>query len=143
MQTFLPYADFIKSAACLDYRRLGKQRSEVLMILNCLLKKETRWKNHPAVLMWKGYEQALILYGVAICMEWSVARGYKDTCITKIVAFSKPELYTAYPEWFGLTKFHESHQSNLLRKDKKYYSKFFKDVPDNLPYFWPARKGDI
>lgn len=26
MQTFLPYPDFKKSAQCLDYRRLGKQR---------------------------------------------------------------------------------------------------------------------
>jgi hypothetical protein len=27
MQTFLPYPSFVKSAKCLDYRRLGKQRA--------------------------------------------------------------------------------------------------------------------
>ena len=27
INTFLPYADFKQTAECLDYRRLGKQRS--------------------------------------------------------------------------------------------------------------------
>ena len=38
MQTFLPYPDFAKSAACLDNRRLGKQRVECLQILKTLSK---------------------------------------------------------------------------------------------------------
>lgn len=58
MMTFLPHEDFEKSAQSLDYRRLGKQRVEAMQIYNCLLK-PTRWKNHPAVLMWSGYEDAL------------------------------------------------------------------------------------
>lgn len=36
MQTFLPFADFSKSAACLDDKRLGKQRVECLQILKAL-----------------------------------------------------------------------------------------------------------
>ena len=58
MQTFLPYTDFIKSAKCLDYKRLGKQRVEAKQILNILLGETTKagWTNHPAVLMWSGYE---------------------------------------------------------------------------------------
>ena len=36
MQTFLPYPDFKKSASCLDYKRLGKQRVEGLQILNAI-----------------------------------------------------------------------------------------------------------
>ena len=64
MQTFLPYADFVKTAKCLDYRRLGKQRVEAFQILNILEGKTTKagWKHHPAVLMWKGYENALKKY---------------------------------------------------------------------------------
>ena len=34
MQTFLPYADFAQSAKVLDMKRLGKQRVEVLQLLN-------------------------------------------------------------------------------------------------------------
>ena len=54
----LPYTDFIKSAKCLDYKRLGKQRVEAKQILNILLGETTKtgWRNHPSVLMWYGYE---------------------------------------------------------------------------------------
>ena len=34
MQTFLPYPDFHESAKVLDMKRLGKQRVEVLQLLN-------------------------------------------------------------------------------------------------------------
>ena len=36
MQTFLPYEDFTKTAQCLDYKRLGKQRVEAYQILRIL-----------------------------------------------------------------------------------------------------------
>lgn len=55
MQTFLPYPDFERSAAALDYRRLGKQRIEAYQILQTLQNPEQRsWRNHPAVRMWRG-----------------------------------------------------------------------------------------
>jgi len=38
MNTFLPYPDFVKSAQCLDYRRLGKQRVEAWQIYLALTK---------------------------------------------------------------------------------------------------------
>ena len=76
MQTFLPYADFVKTAKCLDYRRLGKQRVEAFQILNILEGKTTKagWKHHPAVLMWEGYENALKKYFNDISSEWK-SRG--------------------------------------------------------------------
>ena len=43
------------------------------------------WRHHPAVLMWKGYEEALVAYGRAVCVEWC-RRGKADTCHDKIVA---------------------------------------------------------
>ena len=30
MQTFLPYSDFRDSVACLDYKRLGKQKLDLV-----------------------------------------------------------------------------------------------------------------
>ena len=36
MQTFLPYADYTRTAKCLDRQRLGKQRVECKQILNAL-----------------------------------------------------------------------------------------------------------
>jgi len=82
MQTFLPIASFNDSATSLDYRRLGKQRVEAYQILNTL-RKPNRWRNHPAVKMWKGYEVALIAYGCLVCLAWKDL-GYKDTCLQKI-----------------------------------------------------------
>lgn len=62
MQTFLPYPDFEQSAKCLDMRRLGKQRVEVLQLLTAMttgpekkvklgnseIVRVTPWYNHPA-----------------------------------------------------------------------------------------------
>lgn len=140
MQTFLPYADFDKSAKCLDYRRLGKQRVEAKQLLMILLgeNKGKGWSNHPAHKMWEGYAQALALYGYAICVEWR-RRGYKDTLLEYFLNHIDPNVSeTLYPPWLGNRKFHKSHKSNLLRKDKEFYSKYKWNVPDNLDYVWPV-----
>lgn len=115
MQTFLPYSDFFKTAQVLDRQRLGKQRVECLQILKCLLEEENRWKNHPAVKMWKKYENCLVLYGIIICREWK-SRGYKDTCYEKIKQFYNLEKSLKFPLFIGNEEFHKSHQSNLIRK---------------------------
>jgi hypothetical protein len=136
MQTFLPYKDFKKSAECLDYKRLGKQRCEAWQILQCLLGEGSlSWKNHPAVKMWKGHEVFLCIYGMAVCCEW-INRGYKDTMLKRFENELKKLELCPYPEWINLS-FCKRHQSNLLRKNPKYYSKFKWDVPDNLEYIWP------
>lgn len=132
MQTFLPYPCFFKTAECLDYRRLGKQRIEAYQTLKVLNKETTSWQNHPAVKMWMGYQSCLSLYGVVICREW-IKRGYKDNLLSKITPYYNSNII--YPKWLGNEQFHKSHQSNLLRKNPEYYSKFF-TVPDDLPYNW-------
>ena len=143
MQTFLPYADFHKSAKVLDSKRLGKQRVETWQIYQSLTQPDYGWKHHPIVKMWKGYEHALLFYGMAICQEW-IRRGYKDTMFQRFEdeAFKwEKENFWIYrwiekPKWLGNKEFHRSHMSNLLRKDLKYYRKYWKKVPDNLPYKW-------
>jgi hypothetical protein len=76
MQTFLPYPDFRSTAHVLDWRRLCKQRSEGKTILNTLLN-DGGWRHHPAVKMWRGFEDALRLYTNVIITEW-VDRGYRN-----------------------------------------------------------------
>lgn len=143
MQTFLPYPDFIATAKCLDYRRLGKQRVEARQIYLALTQENYGWKNHPMVKFWKGYEDALLLYGLIICGEWKT-RGYKDTMyeqffkyLVENFSFSKKHWQPIkYPLLIGNEKFHDTHKSNLLRKNKEYYSQFNWNVPDNLNYIW-------
>lgn len=136
MQTFLPVASFEGSARSLDRQRLGKQRVECLQILNALTGQSKGWVSHPAVRMWRGYERALIRYGVAVCDEW-VKRGYRDSCRAKILAFESQFRDQPYimPPWFGDFAFHRSHQSNLRRKNPDHYGY---PVRDDLPYVWPV-----
>ena len=138
MQTFLPYADFQKTAECLDFRRLGKQRVEAKQILNCLLdnseKSSKGWSNHPAVKMWSGYEEALKLYHNTMISEW-IHRGYKNN----MPMFEIDESNVEYPPWFGVERFHESHQSNLMRKNYFHYLEFFGEMRDDLNYVWPTK----
>lgn len=135
MQTFLPLENFEQSAMVLDYKRLGRQRLECKQILNALYK-GGGWSNHPAVLMWKGYEYALTMYMNAIIIEW-IKRGYKNN----MLMCSVNEKKVIFPPWLGDERFHASHRSNLLRKDPKYYGQFEWKEPDDLPYFWPTKEG--
>lgn len=153
MQTFVPYPDMQRSAEVLDDKRLGKQRVEALQIIRALTYETYGWKHHPAVLMWRGYEEALGAYAKAICDEWT-KRGYADTCATTIGA----DLTTAgitpvrterqlgkadkLPPWWGDDAVHASHRRALLRKDPDHYRQHFEDdaLKENDDYVWPVRK---
>lgn len=43
------------------------------------------------------------------------------------------------PLWFGDPVFHESHQSNLIRKNATYYKLQFPNAREGLDYIWPIR----
>jgi hypothetical protein len=102
--------------------------------------------------MWRGHEEALAAYGVAICRAWC-GRGFNDTCDAKIRAEvaglgieevrSQAELAAAgeLPPWLGDEALHLSHRSSLVRKDADHYRAVFGDgVPDDLDYVWPVSK---
>lgn len=134
MQTFLPLPDMVASLSILDNKRLNKQRSEARGILNSIYS-ENGWWNHPAVQMWVGYEDALVVYGNLAISIWA-SRGYENNMPMETVK-GKIEL----PPWFGDDRFHSSHRSNLLRKVPVYYGKFGWTEPPDLPYFWPTKEG--
>lgn len=144
MQTFLPYFDFKQSAECLDWRRLGKQRVEAFQIIKTINRKISKdykgetfpWCNHPAVLMWVGFVAALKLYYNSVVKEW-MRRGCQNNM--KLYSVNMSEL--VMPNWLGDENFHNSHKSNLLRKDPAWYRVYNWNVPNNLPYIWPVRKG--
>jgi len=147
MNTFLPYKSFIKSAQCLDYKRLGKQRVEAWQIYLALTQENYGWKNHPIVKIWKGYELALLCYGFTISLEWK-NRGYKDKMLNIFaeeidLLLNKKGFINNYPKWLGNKKFHSAMRSNLLRKDKKFYSQFGWKEKNNLPYYWIKDKNAI
>jgi hypothetical protein len=139
MQTFLPYESYKTSAACLDNRRLGKQRVEVWQIYRALAGITKGWRNHPAAKMWAGYEWQLLQYGMACCEEW-LGRGYKDTMLENMREAQATLPYCLEPLWISETELCLSHQSNLLRKMPEHYRPIFGDeIPDDLPYIWPSK----
>lgn len=154
VQTFLPYADFERSARALDRKRLGKQRVETIQVVRALTKPDYGWQNHPAVLMWKGFEEALGRYGFACCEAWTEL-GFGDTCALTIATDLRAagirtvrtqfELAAAdaLPPWLGDEAVHRSHQSALVGKDRQHYSPLFPDVPDDLAYVWPVRSPSV
>ena len=146
MQTFLPYSRFDASAAVLDDLRLGKQRVETLQILRALVWPTYRgWKNHPATAMWRGFTDALVCYGVAICTEWE-RRGRADAVRRSLEQFSgtptagedELALRGRMPPWLGSPSFHAGHRASLVAKLPEHYRQYFPDADPSLPYEWPA-----
>jgi hypothetical protein len=163
MQTFLPFESFTQSAACLDNKRLGKQRVECKQILQALQqgpyvmydvvlsqqvfgmpltdsntrykKRKTAWYNHPATQMWKDSQLELCYYALAICEEWQ-KRGFSDTLLDYFYKQIQVLPFVEAMPLLGNESFHQSHQSNLVRKDNSHYRKYFPTVPNNLPYIW-------
>lgn len=155
MQTFLPYADFGRSARALDLKRLGKQRVEVIQIVRALTVPGYAWKTHPAVLMWQGYEEALGRYGLVMCDVW-VERGFGDTCAATIEAdlatYGTGPIRTeedlraagAMPPWdVDGDPVLESHRSALVRKDPELYGPLFPEADPAVPYVWPVRSPSV
>ena len=129
MQTFLPYADFAKSLAVLDSRRLGKQRVEAYQLIRAVTV-GTGWSRHPAARMWKGYVNALKRYYNLAVEEW-VRRGYRNSMKKMPVRG-----HVVMPPFVGDERFHAAHRSNLLRKDPVFYGRWGWSEPPDLPYLW-------
>lgn len=155
MQTFIPLPSFVESARVLDDKRLGKQRVEAKQILIALGvpvgehdgNPSSRWRHHPAVRMWHGFERCLIHYALAVCGEWK-SRGFRDSLEEQFVDASRwviaayhdisPSSVIGSPSWIGDDRVHASHRSNLLRKSCEHYSRFGWSEPSDLPYVWPV-----
>lgn len=153
MQTFLPYADFSKSAQALDNKRLNKQILEGYQILKVLGNPDPRaaWRNHPAVKMWRNHEFALFGY-VMQMVEEAKLRGIKtdknEENLWNLHADRFTEWGTGTPEWWGnkdkMIRITTTHKANLYKKDPNYYYEFFTAFNDdnNKPccntcqYYW-------
>ena len=143
MQTFLPYADLTESLRVLDNKRLGKQRVETYQIISAItgrLKLDGTpykgWINHPCSVMWRNHVPLLKMYLNESIDEW-VSRGFKNTMDKEDI----DEEEVTYPDWFGNQKFHDSHKSNLLKKDFDFYSQYRWNVDATNPYVWKDKEG--
>jgi hypothetical protein len=142
MQTFLPYSDIEQSLEVLDTKRLGKQRVEAYQIISAITSRPKLdgtpykgWLNHPCSVMWRNNVPLLKLYYNSCIDEW-ISRGYKNS-----MKYEPINDEIVYPEWWGNHLFHDSHKSNLLRKDYNYYSQFGWNLDPSDPYVWMDSEG--
>jgi len=126
----------------LDRKRLNKQKVEANQILKASLGLTKGWVNHPAVLMWKGYSNALKYYFNEITKA-CIRRGFKNNM--PLYEFTEEQLNNIeyqsiqdylqngipieasnnkiiFPWWFQWKPLIYSHQASLLRKFPDYYT---------------------
>jgi hypothetical protein len=127
---------------------------ETIQVVRALTWPGYGWANHPAVLMWKGFEEALGRYGFTCCQAWTEL-GFGDSCaltiatdlraagIDTVRTQAELALADALPPWLGDEALHRSHRSALVRKDQAHYRPLFPDIPDDLPYVWPVRSEAV
>lgn len=160
MQTFMPYANFEQTAKVLDNKRLNKQALEgwQIMMTNLGLdpqgnfRESKGWRNHPAVKMWRGHEQALLNYIGAMVVEWK-SRGYNSTIFDKAertyeqalsLGLVDDEQPAPLPAWLTnealLDRITSSHRTALLCKDYGHYHQFAwtedSGEPHSYDYVW-------
>ncbi len=154
MNTFLAYPSYVSSADCLDRARQGKQRLETWDILGIITDFKATWmwhsekqqaylikryRNHPAVNMWRGREYSLAWYGITMCDAWINNKHVDNMKPRFLEALTQMpnDVSQDSPSWLGDEAFHASHRSNLLRKDPVWYGQFGWQEKDNLSYIWP------
>ena len=149
----------------LDMKRLNKQKVEANQILKASLGLTKGWVNHPAVLMWKGYSNALKYYFNKIT-EACIRRGFKNNM--PLYEFTEEQLNNIeyqtiqdylqngmpvlkdldkiiFPWWFQWKPLIYSHQASLLRKFPEYYTSIFdQDLIElqeyvSIGYLWPHK----
>lgn len=168
MQTFLPYPSFTHSLACLDNKRLGKQRVEAKQILMALEFGPYQYNyvdnGTPSWVPCSERDRARLGLSCTRRTPWynhpatkmwrdyesalalygflSCARwaglGFRDSLMPWFATRCINGSDLVLPPWLSSLSFTTSHQSNLVRKDPAHYRQFFPDVPDNLPYVWPS-----
>lgn len=100
---------------------------------------------HPAVLMWKGYENALKLY-FNVFLEYCIqSHKIKTKYVPEVI-----EGEVVMPYWYGKHEFHKSHQNRLYQKAYWDESKelmqalnrngiYEKNIDMEADYYWPVK----
>lgn len=151
MQTFLPYADFTKSALIIDTDRIGNQ-----VYRECKTLINGGWPHHPASKMWRGYEYWLAVYALALLDDMpnrTKADGVRPKFAPDVVPRwreffqqkADEHIKGPRPPWLGDERVHASHRGVMLWKNPEWYSQFgwteqpLGPGPDGkFPYYWPV-----
>ena len=160
VQTFFPHKNVTLSARALDSKRLNKQVLEAYQILKVLSGASPTggWKNHPAVLMWKGHEYSLRSYAWTMLNEAKL-RGIKvDKNAENLTLLEQQYNYrwgTDMPKWFGdntkMMRIITTHKARLFDKDPVQYAHFAyakysiynKPCCSTCQYYWVTHEDRV
>lgn len=142
VNVFVPVADVEQSCRMLDTVRLGKQRSEIKIILAALtgvrfkkvagergivLPEDRGYMSHSATRMWRGHETALALFGISNCVEWASRFGHDLRHGKGAETFGDMVSWYGWlvdngnddsmPDWWGDDRVHSRYRAHLLYKD--------------------------
>jgi hypothetical protein len=112
----MPFSNYHACAKCFADRELKCMRVNVLRVLKYLAQRSYRHRIAAAE-MWRGYEQSLIRYGLAIAVE-CIQRGFTD----KTLSFFKDKhdkLPHKKPSWVFWPELNSSHKSYLLMLEER------------------------
>lgn len=151
MITFMPMINYREALRSLDDARLDKQILEVEQIVNAIMDPEDGYRNHPCTRMWSPYVLNLLTYGIYAVGVWAErqrknpmerdSRMYsRQVAIANHMGSMRAAKSHQIPMWVGDIDFHESHRSNLIRKDPIHYNSW-PCTPINMPYLWPHVVG--
>ncbi len=139
MQIFLPYANPIKTAKCLDNKRLNKQIIECIQIISANTGINIGWKipkyciNHPITKLWKENIDYLIFYCKILLVEFEFRKKIMHKSYTQwIILFEclNRILYTKFPKHIT-SEFCKFHQRKLYNKNPEYYKQFKEGIKWN------------
>lgn len=168
VNTFI-VGDFLFTAKVLDNRRKLKQAVEAKQIISIIMSMNSTtsktssttssttssgFRNHPAVIMWKPYLPALILYYNTF-VKCLIDNNFKldkltlmpliqsdSSDFTKTEDKSFDEFNIEMPWFVNFMPMIYSHRARLYQKDPIYYKDKF-EFPEeylSLGYIWPSRK---
>ena len=126
MNVFVPYANPLETAKCLDRLRLNKQVIECSQILNAIDGTGKGWVNHPVTKMYKPYRQWLYRY--MQCLECYIRYiKAKDGCskdsylIQSVLWGEKADKIRPF---FLTNDFCDQHKRRLFTKNPEHYKQF-------------------
>jgi len=141
--TFL-IGSFDYTSVSLDNSRLMKQAVEAKQIIDTIIDKMNNpntkrgFRNHPIVLMWTNYLDALKLYYNTILRRLHCIKKFNIKKLSLITDFDEDNV--EMPWFMDFKPLIYSHRARLYQKNPNYYS--FLEFPDeylDIGYIWVGR----
>ena len=128
----------LETAMALDKRRLNKQIIECKQILDAL-EGAKAWRNHPAILQYRGYTGWLIAY--QSCLRYYYKGTYvKNTCYDCEVVLrnclAAERLCESLTPPFHTKEYFDQMKRRLYTKDPDYYRQWEHLGKSEINYYW-------